>query len=234
MTRYPQKVNTLSLRAIIAAFNDLVDLITPLLKLTVGGGLALKDTPGGKVITAGVTGTGTGDASASFWAEITGYEGTLGGLYYWRKVDYPGALGTTGDTGSARNAEETTIGYCHAYKPVPVGRTVRMYETTVGSTVYYYFVSDNHADYGDPATGRDALVETQGAQNTDDWAIETDGGPDGDGVEVQYLTDLSYNPATHILSYRVRTGKYDQYGRLVAITGEGNLVTVTTAVECPA
>ena len=68
-----------------------------------------------------------------------------------------------------------------------------------------------------------------GVQDTDTWVKDSDACP----VTFQFITDPSYDPDTHRLQFRARTAKVDSCGKIYEISGEGNLVIITTAEECP-
>jgi hypothetical protein len=71
-----------------------------------------------------------------------------------------------------------------------------------------------------------ALGATQGSQDTDTYDVETDDVP----VQLDIPFDFKYDPATHQFTYRTRTIVATG---IISVSAESDLITVTTAVECP-
>lgn len=86
----------------------------------------------------------------------------------------------------------------------------------------------NRLRFGDPDCPRKVLAAVMGTQHTDTWAVETDGRVDGKGFELQIPIDVYFDTTTHLFTVRMRTLKADKYGLAVAVTGEGNAMTVFT------
>jgi len=87
--------------------------------------------------------------------------------------------------------------------------------------------------WGDPNCPRKVLAAVMGTQDTDTWAVEDDGRVDGNGYEVQVMTDPKFDTTTHLFTARMRTLKADKYGRAIAVTGEGSpSIIFTTEAGC--
>lgn len=203
---------------------DAYDAIRQLQNLSVGPGLTKRQTVGGVTIALqyprGVIGTG-GKAESCSRNGVEEDTGTITGVTSTVLTDSTKAW--TVNQFAGEGLRITTAGGVKAYNIATNTPT----QLTIASGD---MVADG-AVPGNPYSviGPKKLAHVQGTQDTDTWVKDTD----LCGVNFQFITDLIYDPASHKLQWRARTAKVDSCGKIYEITGEDDLVDITTAEECP-